>query len=585
MKPQCAPLPENEPRGLLTCDLVCWGCASPAVFSEYLDWLGKALGSRVVGFRHRAKDPAWDGTRPMALLEDGRRATGYEVGLWQRLWPGRLCRPSCYACGFHSTDRPGDLTIGDYWGLSGAHPGLSAGGGVSCLMANTRRGAGLLAAGGDALRLVPSEVALCANPSQPMLSRAPDPDGDKDDFWEVCSSGGFADAAAAVGALEGRTLLGLFKRAGKKAVRMLSRGTDAGGKDSAMPCGAGWEGAGMDENRFDAGGGYPLAFAAKNSSDEVRRMSASGGVFHALASTVIERGGVVYGCAFDESLAAEHIRCETMADVERCMGSKYSQSRMGDTIGRVRADLGAGRLVLFTGTPCQVAAVRRVCAPEAAGGGSLILADLICHGVPSPALFQLHLGYIAGLRKSPVASYEHRPKWNGWGHFEGFSLADGREERGTPLADSWRSLFYGNKMLRPSCCSCPFTTTRREGDLTIADFWGIENSSRPELKDALGVSLLLASTDEGSSFLSEVVTAGKLSVWPMSLAEALPGNPMLERPSRFEGDRAEPWEALYRDGYARLARKMGFHERELSCLARRVVSKAKRAAKRLVGRR
>lgn len=125
----------------------------------------------------------------------------------------------------------------------------------------------------------------------------------------------------------------------------------------------------IDFDELKRRGEYPIAFAARNRDDSVRRMSSSGGMFYALASHVIEDlGGVVYGCAFNEDLRAVHIRCETMAEAERCMGSKYSQSDMGDSIRLVRADLENGRNVLFTGTPCQVAAVRMAC--DGAGGCS-----------------------------------------------------------------------------------------------------------------------------------------------------------------------------------------------------------------------
>lgn len=214
----------------------------------------------------------------------------------------------------------------------------------------------------------------------------------------------------------------------------------------------------------------------------------------------------------------------------------------------------------------------------------MILVDLICHGTPSPGLFKLHLGYIERMRKSRVVSYAHRPKWNGWGHFESFTLANGKEERGTPLANSWRDLFYSNKLLRPTCCRCPFTVTDRQGDLTIADFWGIERSSRPGLKDRLGVSLLLANTDCGVGMVRDAMDAGLLQAWPMTLAEAMPGNPMLEHPSSYEGDRCDPWETLYGEGYDRMLRKCGFHQNELSYYAQQAKRKVKLVLKRALGR-
>lgn len=564
--------------GLYTCDLVCWGAAAPPLFAGFLGWLGRKHGSQVVSFAHRAKG-AWEGTRPVAELADGREVSGSDASLWQRLWYGRLLRPSCNRCGFHSTVRPGDVSIGDYWGLAGAHPGLTFGNGTSCLAVNDETGADLVRACGAGLRLVPSEMGLCANEAQPMLLRPPEPSGDRDAFWSSYYAGGFEAAARGVGAIARGSALGLVKRAATRALRPLLAKEKDGAEHGPDE---GWEVAmKADEIETDKDAKYPLVFAAKNASDEVRSRSASGGMYHALASAVIGQGGVVYGCAFDGELRAVHVRCETMAEAERCMGSKYSQSRMGDAIKQVRADLEGGRTVLFTGTPCQVAAVRACCGNV---GGMLILADIICHGTPSPGLFQLQLGYIADERKSPVVSYEHRPKSMGWGHHERFVLKDGRSEQNTLLADSWRELFYDNRMLRPSCYRCPYTSLRRESDVTIADFWKIEQSSRPELRDQLGVSLMLVNTERGERIVHELDEDSSIRAWTMTIAEALPGNPMLQRPSVYQGDRSKPWEALYHNGYARMMREAGYCEGTLHNVCRRAYGKAKRAVKRLLGR-
>lgn len=119
-------------------------------------------------------------------------------------------------------------------------------------------------------------------------------------------------------------------------------------------------------------------------------------------------------------------------------------------------------------------------------------------------------------RDSEVVAYEHRPKSMGWGHYERFTLANGKTEQDTPLANIWRNLFYGNKMLRPSCYQCPYTSLKRESDVTIADFWGIEDSSRPELTDDLGVSLMLANTECGVRLIQRIISFDLIEVWPMS---------------------------------------------------------------------
>ena len=293
------------------------------------------------------------------VSESGTTATR----IWRRIWYGRLCRESCYRCGHHSTSRPGDLTIGDWWGLGRFAPGLEDPWGVSCAVASTSRGLELLRGASGSLELVPTPVAEVANPAQPMLVHPPERRG-RDAFWPELYADGFEGACRSVGALgAGRAVKDFIKNAVSTIKGCVANDPDAVAVDRTWK-----EAPKVDFEELEERNDYPVAFAARNRDDDVRRASSSGGMYHALASHVInDLGGIVYGCAFDGDLRAVHIRCETMAEAERCMGSKYSQSDMGDSIRRVREDLGAGRTVLFTGTPCQVAAVRAACADV--GGG------------------------------------------------------------------------------------------------------------------------------------------------------------------------------------------------------------------------
>lgn len=312
------------------------------------------------------------------------------------------------------------------------------------------------------------------------------------------------------------------------------------------------------------GDSWPRVFAAKSLSDNVRRASSSGGLYHELASVVISRGGVVYACRSDENLHVSHVRCVTMDECERCRGSKYVQSDMGSAIKELRSDLRSGRQVLFTGTPCQVDAVRKNCAAQ----GDLLTADIICHGVPSPGVFSEWLHVAEGIRKKHVVRYEWRPKNRGWRHLERVVWDDGTSEQDTHISDAWRYLFYNNKMLRPSCYRCPYTSTVRSSDLTIADFWGIENSSASGMNDELGVSLVLASTERGLRLFEEA----SLERYEVTLAEALPGNPMLVRPSTCEGERADVWKELYQNGLEHMMKQ----ERYLVSPVRHALGSVKR---------
>ena len=159
----------------------------------------------------------------------------------------------------------------------------------------------------------------------------------------------------------------------------------------------------------------PLAaMGAINTDDGVRRRSASGGTFHALASGVLARGGIVVAAAMDGDFAVRHRAVGQPADLPPLCGSKYVQSHMGDAFRCVRAALRSGREVLFVGTPCQVAALRRFLGREEP---LLLAADFFCHGVPSPALWQRCLDEMLrriGIGRSDVAAIAFRDKSRGW---------------------------------------------------------------------------------------------------------------------------------------------------------------------------
>lgn len=289
------------------------------------------------------------------------------------------------------------------------------------------------------------------------------------------------------------------------------------------------------------GQSYPLAYAAKNASDSVRQESASGGMFYAAASTFIEQGGVVYGCAFDDDKNPVHIRCANFEEVRRCMKSKYSQSSLEPIYRTLLEDVKTGKPVLFTGTPCQVASVRSL----TSNPDNLVTIDIICHGVPSPGVFKLYLSFLEAERKKPVRSYVHRTKDMGWRHQEKVVFGDGTEEINTRLVDTWKRLFYANNMLRPSCYHCPYTSTRRSSDITIADFWGIEKTSASNMCDDLGVSLLLLNTDKGE----DLFTTMDIKTQRVDIEEGVRKNPMLLHPSSARGDRSAPWKDLYDHGF------------------------------------
>ncbi|MEW9094154.1 MAG: Coenzyme F420 hydrogenase/dehydrogenase, beta subunit C-terminal domain [Clostridiaceae bacterium] len=264
----------------------------------------------------------------------------------------------------------------------------------------------------------------------------------------------------------------------------------------------------------------PEVYAARIKETKILMKSSSGGVFSVVAEKVIDKGGVVFGCAFDENLVAKHIVVENKEDLKLLRGSKYVASDLNNTYTQVKDYLKTGRMVFYTGSPCHIAGLKSFLGESYT---NLITADIICHGTPSPKLFKK---YIIWLEKSltkrkfkmnmrnkeinikkmnwKICLYDFRNKeTKGWrcGTIK-VCLKNGEENvviRPISLLDPYFSSFITSKTYRPSCYTCKYACETREGDYTFADYWGIE-LFHPEFYSSKGVSLLLINTKKGKDF-------------------------------------------------------------------------------------
>ena len=236
---------------------------------------------------------------------------------------------------------------------------------------------------------------------------------------------------------------------------------------------------------------YLKVFSCYNKNEDIRMKSSSGGIFYLLAEQVIERGGVVFGAGFDKSWNVVHSYCDTLEGIKAYMTSKYVQSSMQDTFHSVKKFVEAGRLVLFSGTPCQVTALNNYLSKQYT---NLILVDFICHGVPSPLVWKKYLEERAQGRNITDVSF--RDKTEGWTEFSlKIGFEDGSEYRMNQHTDVYMKSFLQNFNLRPSCYKCRFKLLNRISDFTLADFWGAKEVM-PEMFDDKGVSLLLVHSEK-----------------------------------------------------------------------------------------
>lgn len=242
----------------------------------------------------------------------------------------------------------------------------------------------------------------------------------------------------------------------------------------------------------------PEVFAVQHKDEKVRASSRSGGIFTALSDYVLEQDGVVYGCVLTEDFEAVHVRADSTHVRDQMRGSKYIQSRMNDTYKNVKYDLEAGRKVLFSGTSCQVAGLKGYLRREYE---NLLCIDIVCHGVPSPKVWKGYLAWQEKKNRSKVKKVDFRNKKDfGWrNHIETLGLKNGQ----TVNSKVFTTLFYGHSILRPCCYECPYKSVMHPGDITIADYWGIEKAA-PEFDDNKGVSLVLINNEKGNGVFDTI---------------------------------------------------------------------------------
>lgn len=239
-------------------------------------------------------------------------------------------------------------------------------------------------------------------------------------------------------------------------------------------------------------------FAAKHPNDEIRLSSSSGGIFTLLAEQIIDEGGVVFGARFNEKWEVVHDFAETKEGLIPFRGSKYVQSRIGDAYANAEKFLKSGRKVMFTGTPCQIAGLKKYLRREYE---NLLAVDFVCHGVPSPMVWRKYIQEeIAHQDKCVLTKVNFRDKSTGWKKFSfilNFSQTklegDQNLIRSSVFTDNaYMNAFLENLSLRPCCYACPAKAGKSESDITIGDFWGIEKIAS-WLDDDKGISLVLLS--------------------------------------------------------------------------------------------
>lgn len=293
-------------------------------------------------------------------------------------------------------------------------------------------------------------------------------------------------------------------------------------------------------------------YAAKNKDNDARLNSTSGAIFTAISKYVFSKNGIVVGCKFNEKFEAVHDFATNLKEMESFRGAKYVQSILDDTFKKVKTYLKNEKIVLFTGTPCQVAGLTSYlgCQYE-----NLITCDLVCHSVPSSIALKAYINELESDNSSKIKSFLLREKsLKGWQtsnlkvEFENGEVYKELLKNTTFMKGFNKGLFN-----RPSCANCSYKDFRGTSDITIGDYWGIELKDR-NFMDNLGVSLVLVNSEKGKEIFNQI--EGELEYINTEIKDAVLKNPYVVTSSPAHKNRGVFFEEVGQQKFSALVEKL-----------------------------
>lgn len=282
----------------------------------------------------------------------------------------------------------------------------------------------------------------------------------------------------------------------------------------------------------------------------------AGGFFPLMAKKIIEENGAVYGCCWDENMKAVHKRITTIDDIAKMSGSKYVQSDIRYVYKSINDDLKQNKKVLFSGTPCQVDAIKKIC--NKTNQKNLITIDVICYGVPSPELFSSYIDKLNKQYKAKVVDFRFRDKKHyGWSHT---TLITFRKEDGTKFfieEPNFRNIEYYNMFasrncFRKSCYSCIYNNLNRVSDFTTGNYWGIEDKSS-KFNSYLGVSMVIINTQKAINYFEKIKE--DMIVEERTLEDAISSNDALVKGTSFPKNRNVIYKCFFKKGFNAMYKK------------------------------
>ena len=285
---------------------------------------------------------------------------------------------------------------------------------------------------------------------------------------------------------------------------------------------------------------FKNAYACYIKNTDIQRISTSGGVFYSIAKAVLNENGKVYGATMDKNLKVKHILIEKVQDLHKIQGSKYIQSELSDVFVQIKKFLENGQYVLFSGTGCQVAGLKQYLKNDYQ---NLLTVDLICHGIPSPGLFADYITYLEKKNHGKITSYKFRQKnpnqEQSYDTKIEFLKNNSIVEKTISGDDDPYTINYlQNTLQNNECFKCKYASLNRVSDITLGDYWGI-NEMHPEFANGNSVSLVLLNTDKALVLWDNINS--DLEFIPTDKEKILKHNHQLSKPAPYNSRR----EAIY----------------------------------------
>ncbi|MBQ7986825.1 MAG: Coenzyme F420 hydrogenase/dehydrogenase, beta subunit C-terminal domain [Clostridia bacterium] len=288
----------------------------------------------------------------------------------------------------------------------------------------------------------------------------------------------------------------------------------------------------------NAGEEYKEAYACYSKNKDIQNTSTSGGIFYFIAKEILKKDGTVYGATMDENLVVKHIPIQKEEDLHKLQGSKYVQSELGDTYAEIKDRLENDEYILFSGTGCQVTGLKQYLKKDYE---KLLTVDLICHGIPSPGMFEDYTAYLGKKYGGKVIAYKFRQKnpKEAQSYDTKIEIQKGAKVIEKTISgddDPFTLNYLQNTLQNKECYKCKFASLKRLSDITLGDYWGI-GEAHPDFSKGNSVSLVLLQTEKALSVWENIKS--ELEFLPTDKEKILKRNRQLAEPAPYNARRTD----------------------------------------------